>query len=227
MTSVKRIGSGCKCIDNILGGGFEVGTLTQIFGEPGSGKTNMCLQLAVECVRSGKKVIFIDTEGFSVERFRQIAGKDADKISRSIIINEPENFDAQFAAIKEIETLIKENVALVLLDSASFYYRYELGGENEIELKRDLARQMASLLIIARKHEVAVVITNQIYTDIDHDAIRPLGGSMIEHISKAIVQLDKVADGRRRATLRKHRSMPEGASCEFLITGDGVKDIQG
>ena len=227
MTSVKRISSGCKCIDNILGGGFEVGTLTQIFGEPGSGKTNICLQLAVECVRSGKKVIFIDTEGFSVERFRQIAGKDADRISRSIIIYEPENFDAQFSAIKEIEKLIKENVALVLLDSASFFYRYELEGENEIELKRDLARQMASLLLIARKHEVAVVITNQIYTDIDHDAIRPLGGSMIEHISKDIMQFDKIADGRRRATLRKHRSMPEGTSCEFLITGDGVKDIQG
>lgn len=227
MTSVKRISSGCKCIDNILGGGFEVGTLTQIFGEPGSGKTNICLQLAIECVKSGKKVIFIDTEGFSIERFRQIAGRDADKISRSIIIYEPDNFDAQFAAIKEIEKLIKENVALVLLDSASFFYRYELSGENEIELKRDLARQMASLLLIARKHEVAVIITNQIYTDIDHDAIRPLGGSMIEHISKVIVQLDKTADGRRRATLRKHRSMPEGASCEFVLTGDGVRDIQG
>ena len=208
----------------MLGGGFEAGTVTQIFGEPGSGKTNICLQLAVECVKSGKKVIFIDTEGFSIERFRQIAGKDADRISKNIIIYEPENFAAQFAAIKEIEKLIKENVALILLDSATFFYRYELDGENEIELKRDLARQVSSLLNIARKHEVAVVITNQIYTDIDHDAIRPLGGSMIEHISKVTVQLDKTADGRRRATLRKHRSMPEGASCEFLLTGDGVRD---
>ena len=224
MTGIKKISSGCRCLDGVLGGGFEAGTVTQIFGEPGSGKTNICLQLAVECVKSGKKVIFIDTEGFSIERFRQIAGKDADRISKNIIIYEPENFAAQFAAIKEIEKLIKENVALILFDSATFFYRYELDGENEIELKRDLARQVSSLLNIARKHEVAVVITNQIYTDIDHDAIRPLGGSMIEHISKVTVQLDKTADGRRRATLRKHRSMPEGASCEFLLTGDGVRD---
>jgi len=224
MTGIKKISSGCRCLDGVLGGGFEAGTVTQIFGEPGSGKTNICLQLAVECVKSGKKVIFIDTEGFSIERFRQIAGKDADRISKNIIIYEPENFAAQFAAIKEIEKLIKENVALILFDSATFFYRYELNGENEIELKRDLARQVSSLLNIARKHEVAVVITNQIYTDIDHDAIRPLGGSMIEHISKVTVQLDKTADGRRRATLRKHRSMPEGASCEFLLTGDGVRD---
>ncbi|MCK5723178.1 MAG: PhoH family protein, partial [Gammaproteobacteria bacterium] len=57
--------SGCQPLDELLGGGFETGVVTQIFGEAGSGKTNICIQLAVECVKRGKKVIFIDTESVS------------------------------------------------------------------------------------------------------------------------------------------------------------------
>ncbi|MEZ5334643.1 MAG: ATPase domain-containing protein [Methanolobus sp.] len=54
----EQLSSGCKPIDDLLGGGFEVGVVTQIYGEPGSGKTNLSLQLAVECVKNGKKVIY-------------------------------------------------------------------------------------------------------------------------------------------------------------------------
>jgi RecA/RadA recombinase len=68
-----KYSAGCKSIDELLGGGFESGTVTQLYGEAGSGKTNICLQAAVECARKGKKVIFIDSEGFSPERFLQIA----------------------------------------------------------------------------------------------------------------------------------------------------------
>jgi DNA repair protein RadB len=221
---VKRIPSGCKSLDKILGGGFESGTLTQIFGEPGSGKTNLCLQLAVSCARSGGKVVYIDTEGFSPERFYQIAGEDAHKISKSILIYEPGSFEEQWSAIHEIERF--HDIGLVLWDSATFYYRYELDDSNEVSLKRDLARMIASLLKISRKYRIPVIITNQIYTDIDHQEIKPLGGSMVEHLSKVILQLEKVSDGRRRAILRKHRSMPEGATCDFLLTEKGVEDAE-
>ncbi len=73
----ENILSGCRCIDELLGSGFERGIVTQIYGASGTGKTNICIQLAVAAVRNGKKVVFIDTEGFSAERFRQIAGDDA------------------------------------------------------------------------------------------------------------------------------------------------------
>ena len=74
-----RYKSGCKCIDELLGGGFESGTVTQLYGEAGSGKTNICLQTAIECARKGKTVIFIDSEGFSPERFIQIARSVSDE----------------------------------------------------------------------------------------------------------------------------------------------------
>jgi DNA repair protein RadB len=82
----ERVPSGSPEIDELLGGGFERRTLTQIYGEPGSGKSTICLIAAVAVLRSGKEVIFFDTEGFSVERFRQIAETER-KISRSTSIS--------------------------------------------------------------------------------------------------------------------------------------------
>jgi DNA repair protein RadB len=83
--------------------------------------------------------------------------------------------------------------------------------------------QMGELQEISRKHRIPVVITNQIYTDIESGELRPLGGTYLEHMCKAIVFLEKIGDGRRRAKIVKHRSQPEGETAEFLITSTGVE----
>lgn len=100
--------------------------MTQLFGEAGSGKTNLCLQLAIRCVEQDKKVIFIDTEGISPSRFRQMAGEKAKEIAQQIIIYEPHSFEEQHAAVRELEKVIKENIGLIIVDSATAFYRFEL-----------------------------------------------------------------------------------------------------
>lgn len=208
----------------MLGGGFETGVVTQIYGEPGSGKTNLSLQLAVECVKTGKKVIYIDTEAISPNRFRQIAGENAKEIAQSIIIFEPHNFEEQYAAVKEIEKLISDRIGLIIIDSATAFYRFELDQEDSgIRTRRELANQIGFIHAIARKYRIVAIITNQVYTDITSGAAKPIGGSGIEHISKTILQLEKTGEGKRRAKLRKHRSLPEGGTCEFTITNEGVR----
>ena len=251
-----KYSSGCRSVDRLLGGGFESGAVTQLYGEAGSGKTNLCLQAAVKCAKAGRSVIFIDSEGFSPERFLQIASaccsstnedagreegrekgggvENVEEAARRIIIYEPHSFEQQTSCINEIETVVKEKrgeesrVALVVLDSATLFYRLELDDERSIYLRRVLANQIMQLLEIARKHDLAVLITNQVYFDVGNGNLRPAGGYSLEHLSKVIVQLEKAVEGRgkRRATLRKHRSMPEDTSCEFFITGSGVKDSQ-
>jgi DNA repair protein RadB len=232
-----KYSSGCNSIDELLGGGFESGTVTQLYGEAGSGKTNICLQVAIGCAQKGKSVIYIDSEGFSPERFLQIAragarsdAEDVEGIARRIIIYEPHSFEQQTSCINEIETVIKEKrdkngVALLILDSATLFYRLELDDERSVYLRRVLANQIMNLLEIARMHDLAVIITNQVYMDIDNGKLRASGGYAIEHLSKVIVQLEKAEEGRgkRRATLKKHRSMPEDTSCEFFITSKGVE----
>ncbi|WP_174591654.1 DNA repair and recombination protein RadB [Methanocella conradii] len=220
---IKRLPTGSKALDDLLGGGFEAGTISQLFGEPASGKTNICLQLAVNTLRSGKRVIYIDTEGFSVERFSQIAGEDAERLARGLLHFQPTTFEEQYAAIKETEKIAGQNVGLIILDSATAFYRLELESKDSMLLKRELANQVTALLGIARKHDIAVVITNQIYMDVDKDELRAVGGNMLEHISKAIVQLSRTGIGTRLAVLRKHRSMAEGQTAEFRITATGVE----
>ncbi len=215
----------CKSFDELLGGGFEKGIVTQIFGAAGTGKTNICIQLAVECVKQGQKVIFIDTEGLSPVRFKQIAGEKAKEIARNIIVFEPLNFEEQYVAVREVEKIAGENIGLVILDSATSYYRFELEEEEETCMKsrRELASQIGFLHALARKHSFVAVITNQVYSDIILGGVRPLGGSALEHISKAIIQLEKIGKGTRRAILYKHRSLPEGSSADFRITAEGIR----
>ena len=222
-TLIKRLPTGSKALDGLLGGGFEVGTISQIFGEPASGKTNICIQLAVNVLREGKRVIYIDTEGFSVERFRQIAGPDAEKLANHFILFSPMSFEEQYSAIKETEKLVQQNVGLIILDSATAFYRLELESKDSMLLKRELANQVTALLGMARKYNVAVVITNQIYMDVDKEELRAVGGNMLEHISKAIVQLSRTGIGTRMAVIKKHRSMAEGRSAEFKIISNGVE----
>lgn len=227
----------CNNIDTLLGGGFEAGTLTQLYGEPGSGKTNICLQAAILCAKSGKTVIYIDTDSLSPERFLQIANasgtEDVDSIAQRIIVYHPHNFEQQMSCTKKVEAIVKgknknkNKVALVILDSATLFYRLALDDKNIISLRTELANQVMLLLELARNYDLATIITNQIYVDLDSGKIRPAGGYALEHLSKIIVQLEKAAEGHgnRKATLRKHRSMPEDTSCTFALTGKGVEDM--
>lgn len=230
MSSIKiqdRVPCGCKCIDDLLGGGFENGIITQLYGASGTGKTNICIQLAIECVRCGKKVIFIDTEGFSAERFKQIAGEEAKKIAGDIVIYEPASLEQQYSAIVDLEKIMSERIGLIILDSAALYYRLGLTREDRDEenmaLRRELVNQIGILHGIARRHNVAVVITNQVYKDINTGEIYPIGGTAVEHLSKTIILLEKIGISRRRATLQKHRSKSEGAYCDFMLTEKGVE----
>ena len=208
----------------MLGGGFEEGIVTQVFGEAGSGKTNLCIQLAVRCVNEGKKVVFVDTEALSPERFKQIAGEDAKKIAQSIIIYEPHSFEEQYSAIREIEKISAENIGLIIVDSATAYYRFGLEDqENSIRNRRELANQIGYLHSLARKRGIVVIITNQVYSDIKSGDLKPIGGSTIGHMSKTIIEFKREEKNKRSAILRKHRSRPESISCEFLLTSEGMK----
>ncbi len=223
----ERIPCGCKCIDDLLGGGFETGIVTQIYGASGTGKTNICIQLAVETVRGGKKVILIDTEGFSAERFRQIAGDEAKKIAGEIIIYEPSSLEQQYSAILDLEKIMSDKIGLIILDSAALFYRLGLSAddsdEENVALRRELVNQIGLLHGLARKHKIAVVITNQVYKDVATGELSPIGGNALEHLSKTIILVEKTGTSKRRAVLRKHRSKSEGTNCEFMLTDKGAE----
>lgn len=214
---------GCNAVDLLLGGGFEAGIITQIYGESGTGKSNIAMQLAVQAVSRGLRVIFIDTEGFSGERFKQIAGPGAEEMAKKIMVFEPMSLEQQAIAIRESTRIAGRDLGLVILDSATSLYRVLLEAEDNRTIRRTLNLQLSELQEMARRHRIPVVITNQVYTDIESKTLRPLGGKGLEHMCKAIILLEKRGEGLRRARLVKHRSAPEGTTADFRLTARGVE----
>ncbi len=221
---VERIPFGCAPLDELLGGGIELATITEFFGEAGSGKTNACLVLARNIVKTGKKVIFIDSEGVSMERLTQICGEEYfQTASQDILFFQPTDFNQQDEAIKKAKSLCGNSVdvGLIIVDSMTLFYRVNLGTEYSSDTRMRMGRQANTLLNIAREHEVPVVITTQVYHDPETNMVHPVGGHFLKHAAKAIIKFDKLPNGNRRARVIKHRSIPSGREALFMIADMG------
>jgi DNA repair protein RadB len=218
--------SGCASIDELLGGGFERGAVTQVYGPPAAGKSNLVLSAAVEVAANGGSALYIDTEGMPIARLEQIAaGRDdatVDDIASRIIITEALSFEEQQEAVQDAAEFA-DQVEFIALDSATGFYRLERTEQEEGEALRSVARQITHLLSLARKHDLAVGFTNQVYTDPDSDATSALGGHTLDHWSAVILRLDRFRGGNRRATLEKHHSQEAGGTAQFRITDTGIE----
>jgi DNA repair protein RadB len=200
-------------------------TITQVYGEAASGKTNLCLIATTEAARAGKKVVYIDTEGsFSVERFKQIAGKDAPELLKLIIIAEPADFDEQKIAINKLDDLMAQGgVGLVVVDSLVSLYRLEMSDESAQAANKELSRQLAKLMRVAKKYEVPIVVTNQVYSAFKgDDSVAPIGRDVLKYWTKNVIQLSKSGPSRL-ATVVRHQHKPEGIQARFRIVEGGIK----
>ncbi len=221
------VSTGCDALDELLGGGFERGAVTQLYGPPAAGKTNVALSAAVGVATAGDSVLYIDTEGLSVDRFQQLIETTADEptedVAARLIITDALDFDDQQEAVRDAADFA-ERVELIVLDSATGFYRLNRAGDEEGgDSLRAVARQVTELLSLARKHDIAVVITNQVYSDPESDRVKALGGHTLEHWTGVVVRLDRFRGGNRRATLEKHRAKAAGETATFEITEQGIE----
>ena len=209
------------CGKNFLGGGIECGSVTLFYGEAGSGKTNICLQTAYNVVKSGKKVVYLDTEGLSFERVDQVF-QDKSLVGNLLVFH-VHSFEEQSDRIAKAVRLSEANdkIGLIVIDSLTMFYRLN---SDDVSSRNELAKETEQLLRAARKNEVPVIITSQVYTNIGSGTLEFLGGHALHHNAKTIIRLDKKNNGRRAAVIMKHRSLPEGRSVNYRIVSSGIED---
>lgn len=237
--SNEKISTGSYDLNKWLYGGYEKDVITMIAGPPGCGKTNFVILASCSQAKKENKVIFVDTEGgFSIERVKQIVGKENyEKILENIFLLKPTTFEEQKKDFIKLLGLVKKGqVQLIVIDGMSMLYRLELGdaiksGEDEKikETNREVARQMRTLAEIARKQDIPILITNQVYSEfLSEDDLKKgvekttniVGGDLFKYWSKCIIEL-KNENGKRKAILLKHRSLPE-KEIGFLIKNEGI-----
>ena len=218
---------------NSLIKGLEPGALTSFYGAPGTGKTNLCLLAAAECVKGGGKVVYIDTEGgFSLERLRQITNMHQAVLDKTSLI-EPRDFQEQRRVIGELE---KHQAELFIVDSMVAMYRLEyaeknggkkpayVAGRAVLEANRELSKQLSLLSGLAREKGVPVFVTAHTFKHWETGLNEIVGGDAIKYWSKVIVYLEKTGRmSERKATLIKHRYLPEWGSVKFSIVNEGIK----
>jgi len=209
-------------LDKLLDGGIERDAITNVFGPAGTGKTNIVIMTALQCLKT-KSVIYIDTEGsFSLERFYQLGGND--ELSKDITFMDPSTWKEQLSQIQKLESKINKNTGLIIVDSFVSLYRLELNEKNFPLINRQLATQYSILSKITRTNKIPVIVTNQVYSVGDN--IELTSRTVARYWSKALIELKKLEkDNHRVAILRKHRSLPEGGKIEFVIEKDKLRAV--
>src|SRR5262249_43425159 len=112
-----RISTGSRSFDDLLGGGIETKAVTEVYGEFGTGKTQLCHTLCVMVQQSRTdggldgKALYIDTEStFRPERIVSIAearGFDPIKCLENIIVAKAYNSAHQELVIEETGPVVE------------------------------------------------------------------------------------------------------------------------
>ncbi|CAN6975495.1 hypothetical protein Bca4012_001067 [Brassica carinata] len=238
-----QITSGSRELDKVLEGGIETGSITELYGEFRSGKTQLCHTLCVTCQLpmdqgGGEgKAMYIDAEGtFRPQRLLQIAdrfGLNGADVLENVAYARAYNTDHQSRLLLEAASMMVETrFALMIVDSATALYRTDFSGRGELSARQmHLAKFLRSLQKLADEFGVAVVITNQVVAQVDGSALfagpqfKPIGGNIMAHATTTRLALRKGRAEERICKVISSPCLPE-AEARFQISTEGVTDCK-
>jgi DNA repair protein RadA len=235
--NIRKLTTGCSSLDSLLDGGIETQSLTEFYGEFGSGKSQLCHQLCVT-VQLGEaqgglngSILYIDTEAtFRPERVQQIAPRFGIKpkdVLKGIVYAEAYTSNHQTVLLENADMVIKENnIKLIIIDSVMSHFRSEyIGREMLANRQQQLNKHLHKLVRLSRAFNTAAVITNQVMASPDaffSKAVSPVGGHILGHMSHNRIFLRKGRNNMRIAKLTASPSLPEG-EVPMRITERGIE----
>jgi DNA repair protein RadA len=239
---VRRISTGSKAFDELVGGGFESGSITECFGAFGSGKTALAHQLAINGLNIDENgdpqtySVWIDTENtFRPERIKQICennGIDYMKALGNIKVVRAFNSDHQMMCAEKVADLIEDeqiDVQLVIVDSLMAHFRSEFVGRGTLATRQQkLNKHMHALMKVADVKNLCVYVTNQVMSKPDvffGDPTAAIGGNIVGHNSATRLYLRRGRKGTRVAKLVDSPHLPDGECC-WIINDAGIEDAK-
>jgi DNA repair protein RadA len=235
--NVAKIKLGIESFDNLLGGGFETGSITECFGEFGSGKTQIAHMLAVRCQVEypGSYAVYIDTENtFRPERIMQFAegqGIDPHEALKHVKVARAYNSDHQMLLAEKVQDLIKDglNVKVIIVDSLTAHFRAEFIGRGTLaDRQQKLNKHMHTLLKVADTTNALVYVTNQVMAKPDSffgDPTTAIGGHIVGHASTFRIYLRKGRKNSRVAKLIDAPNLADGEAA-FFVKETGFESIE-
>ena len=235
---VLKLTTGSKNLDEMLGGGLETQSITEFFGEFGSGKTQVMHQAAVNATipedRGGfnSDVLIIDTENtFRPERIIQMAKAkdlDPDETLKRIHVARAYNSHHQILLAEKAQELAKEfPIKLLIVDSLTSHFRSEYMGRGSLSERQQLLnRHMHDLLKFGTLFNAVIAVTNQVSARPDvffGDPTAPIGGNIVGHTATFRIYLRKSKGGKRIARLIDSPYLPEGETV-IQLSEDGIGD---
>ena len=233
--SLVRFPTGSKNLDDFLKGGVESQAITELAGEFGSGKSQICHTLCVTAAKGTQgqinSIIFIDTENtFRPERVHQIAearGLDSEEIMKKVFVCKIVNSAQLEALIRNLGKSIEEYKAkLVIVDSIISLHRAEYTGRETLaERQQRLNVMLHKLIRLAEIYNVAVVLTNQVQVSPDsNDSVRASGGNIMGHACTYRIFLRKA--GRDRIATMVDSPHHAYDQVKFTISERGVENAE-
>jgi len=236
--NISKLTSCSKAFDELMGGGLETQSITEFFGEFGSGKTQICFQLAVNATRPLEdggldgEVFIIDTENtFRPERIVQMATAldlDPEEVLKKIHVARAFNSHHQMLLVEKAQELAANmKVRLLIVDSLTAHFRAEYVGRGALaERQQNLNKHMHDLLRFGDLNNAVIAVTNQVSAKPDAffgDPTRPIGGHIVGHAATYRLYLRKSKGGKRIARLIDSPNLPE-AEAVISVGEDGIRD---
>ncbi|KXA99130.1 DNA repair and recombination protein RadA, partial [candidate division MSBL1 archaeon SCGC-AAA261C02] len=212
--------------------------IIEVFGEFGSGKTQLGHQLSVN-VQLPKdkgglegKTIYIDSENtFRPERINQIAKSldlDPDQVLDDIYVARACTTDHQMLLAEEAFEMAKEeDIRLLVIDGLMSLFRTEYVGRGALaQRQQKLGKHLATIQKVAERCNLAAFVTNHVQSKPDvffGDPTRPIGGHVLGHAATGRVYIRKSKKNTRQAQLIDHPNLPP-KKVKFQISDKGIRD---
>lgn len=215
------ISTGLKKIDDFLSGGIPDGVIVDIFGGNGTGKTQLLLQLSINSIKNGGKVLFLDTTGgFRPERILEIQKNSNSNVDllNNIIVSRITNTSEQ---INSIKNFTENNFSLIVIDNITDLFSYEYKNNQSVFKKNSLfMKYMRELSLYAVTHKVPIVITNMIRNSNEQEVENMSTAiDLFTHIKIHLFKNSSVYNGEISSPFNKE-------NFSYTITSSGLSDTE-